>query len=112
VYEHHRKPVLPRDQFLRRVARHGGVSVLIIAVSLGIGMVGYHAFADLGWVDALLNASMILTGMGPVAVLTTDEAKLFASCYALYSGIVFLAATGVLAAPFLHRILHMLHAGE
>jgi hypothetical protein len=112
MYEHHRKPVLPRDQFLRRVARHGGVSGFIIALSLGMGTVGYHLFADLGWIDALLNASMILTGMGPVAVLTTDAAKLFASCYALYSGIVFLAATGVLFAPFLHRILHMLHAEE
>jgi len=112
VYEHHTEPVLARDQFLRRVARHGGVSVVIIGLSLGIGTVGYKVFADLGWIDALLNASMILTGMGPVTILTTDVAKLFASFYALYSGIVFLAATGVFLAPFLHRVLHTLHADE
>jgi len=112
MYEHHQKPVLPMAQFLRRVARHGGVSVLIILLSLGIGTAGYHCFAGLGWVDSLLNASMILTGMGPVSVLTTDAAKFFASFYALYSGIVFLAATGVLFAPFLHRVLHRMHAAR
>lgn len=112
MYEHHRQPLLPREQFLRRVARHGGVSVVIIVLSLAIGAAGYHLFAGLGWIDSLLNASMILTGMGPVAVLSTDGAKLFASFYALYSGIVFLAATGVLFAPFLHRILHALHATD
>jgi hypothetical protein len=112
MYEHHSRPVLPREQFLLRVARHGGVSALVIGLSLACGTAGYHVFADLGWIDALLNASMILTGMGPVAVLTTAGAKLFASLYALYSGVVFLAATGVLFAPFLHRILHKLHADE
>jgi hypothetical protein len=104
--------VLPRGQFLRRVTRHGGVSALIILLSLGIGTAGYHAFGDLPWIDALLNASMILTGMGPVNTLSTDAAKLFASLYALYSGIVFLAATGVLVAPFLHRVLHRMHAAS
>jgi hypothetical protein len=109
MYEHHKEPVLPRGQFLRRVTRHGGVSALIILLSLGIGSAGYHVFGGLPWIDALLNASMILTGMGPVNTLTTDAAKLFASLYALYSGIVFLAATGVLVAPFLHRVLHRMH---
>lgn len=97
---------------MRRVARHGGVSLLIIALSLAIGTAGYRACAGLGWIDALLNASMILTGMGPVNILTTDGAKLFASFYALYSGIVFLAATGLFFAPFLHRVLHKLHATD
>lgn len=110
MYEHHREPVLAPEQFLRRVTRHGGVSALIILLSLGIGTAGYHVFAGLLWVDSLLNASMILTGMGPVNVLTSDGAKLFASFYALYSGIVFLAATGVFFAPFLHRLLHRVHA--
>jgi hypothetical protein len=110
VYEHHRQPVLSRHEFLRRVTRHGIVSFVAVAFSLALGMTGYHLFARLDWIDALLNASMILTGMGPVAVLSTDAAKLFASGYALYSGIVFLAATGVFFAPFLHRILHKLHA--
>ena len=112
MYEHHKEPLLPRRQFLRRVIRHGGVSALIILLSLGIGTAGYHFFAGLRWVDSLLNASMILTGMGPVSMLTTDAAKLFASFYALYSGIVFLAATGVILAPFLHRVMHRLHVTD
>jgi hypothetical protein len=112
MYEHHKEPVLARDQFLRRVSRHGGASALIILLSLGIGTAGYHVFAGLAWVDSLLNASMILTGMGPVNTLTSDAAKLFATFYALYSGIVFLAATGVFFAPFLHRVLHRMHATE
>jgi hypothetical protein len=112
MYEHHKEPVLPREQFLRRVSRHGGVSALIILLSLGIGTAGYHVFAGLAWVDSLLNASMILAGMGPVSTLTTDVAKLFASFYALYSGIVFLAASGLFFAPFLHRVLHKMHAAE
>jgi hypothetical protein len=112
MYEHHKEPVLARDQLLRRVSRHGGASALIIILSLGIGTAGYHVFAGLAWVDSLLNASMILTGMGPVNTLTSDAAKLFATFYALYSGIVFLAATGVFFAPFLHRVLHRMHATE
>ena len=110
MYEHHREPVLAREQFLRRVRRHGGISLAVIVVSLAAGTVGYHAFARLGWIDALLNASMILTGMGPVDAMTTPAAKLFASLYALYSGIVFIATTGILLAPFVHRMLHRLHA--
>jgi len=112
MYEHHKEPLLPREQFLRRVTRHGGVSALIILLSLAIGTVGYHVLAGLGWVDSLLNASMILTGMGPVSSLTTDAAKLFASFYALYSGIVFVAAAGVFFAPFLHRVLHHMHVED
>jgi hypothetical protein len=112
MYEHHKEPVLPREQFLRRVSRHGGASALIILLSLAIGTAGYHVFAGLAWVDSLLNASMILTGMGPVDTLASNAAKLFASFYALYSGIVFLAATGVFFAPFLHRVLHRMHATE
>ena len=112
MYEHHKEPLLPQRQFLHRVIRHGGVSALIIVLSLGIGTAGYHFFAGLRWVDSLLNASMILTGMGPVSTLTTDAAKLFASFYALYSGIVFLAATGVIFAPFLHRVLHRMHVTD
>jgi hypothetical protein len=112
MYEHRTQAVLPRREFLRRVGRHGGVSLGIVALSLAIGTAGYHAIAGLGWVDALLNAAMILTGMGPVSPLDTDGAKLFATAYALYSGIVFLAAAGVFIAPFLHRILHRMHAAD
>jgi hypothetical protein len=81
----------------------------VLMVGLGIGVLGYHRIAHLDWVDALLNASMILTGMGPVAVLTTDASKVFASAYALFSGIVFLTATGIVLGPVVHRVLHRFH---
>lgn len=112
MYEHHRQPVLGRAQFIRRVARHGLLSGLLVAFSLSLGTVGYHFAAGLDWVDAFLNASMILTGMGPVDVLRTPTAKVFAALYALYSGIVFLVAAGVLLAPALHRMLHRLHVQD
>jgi len=81
----------------------------VLIVGLGIGVLGYHHIAHLSWVDAVLNASMILTGMGPVAVLVTDASKLFASAYALFSGIVFLTATGIVLGPVVHRVLHRFH---
>lgn len=112
MYEHRSDAVLPRAQFLNRVTGHLVVSVAIVAVSLTIGTVGYRVLGRLDWIDAFLNASMILTGMGPVSTLVTPGAKLFAAFYALYSGVVFLAAVGVLAAPFFHRILHKLHVDE
>ena len=110
MYEHRREPVLGRQQFLERVSRHGMLSFGIVVASLLLGTVGYHLSAGLGWIDAFLNAAMILTGMGPVTAMTTAPAKLFAAAYALYSGIVFVAATGILLAPFVHRLLHRLHA--
>jgi hypothetical protein len=94
---------------MRRVGRHALVSTVVIAFSLGLGTLGYRAVAQLGWLDAFMNASMILTGMGPVAPMPTPGAKLFASFYALYSGIVFLAVSGIVLAPFLHRMLHRFH---
>jgi len=77
-----------------------------------LGTFGYHFIAGLKWVDALLNAAMILTGMGPVDVLNSDAAKLFASAYALFSGVVFITATGILLAPVFHRVLHRFHVEE
>jgi len=109
VYEHYKQPVLPFPAFLKRLLRHLGIAVLILAVSLGIGVIGYRMLAGLGWVDSLLNASMILGGMGPVNSLTSNSAKIFASLYALFSGIVFLVAAGVLIAPVAHRLLHYFH---
>jgi hypothetical protein len=85
---------------------------LFLSFSLFIGMLGYHITADLNWVDSLYNSSMILTGMGPIANLTTDSAKYFASFYALYSGIAFLSTIGVIFAPLVHRLLHLLNVGE
>ena len=108
MYEHHRQPLLPLRRYLLRVLKHVGLSATLIGGSLLIGIIGYHGLAGLGWLDAFLNASMILSGMGPVDPLTTPMAKLFAGCYALFSGIVFIASAGLVMAPFLHRVLHRL----
>jgi hypothetical protein len=85
------------------------VSALLIGGSLGLGVLGYRYTAGLSWIDALLNASMILTGMGPVARLNSTGAKLFASGYALFSGVVFIASMGFVIAPIAHRLLHRFH---
>jgi hypothetical protein len=110
MYERHGEPVLPRRLFWRRVTRHGLAGFAIVAGSLGLGTIGYRLTEGMDWIDALLNASMILTGMGPVAPLTSVGAKLFASLFALYSGLVFVGVTAILLAPFAHRVLHQLHA--
>lgn len=102
-------PLLSRAEFAARIAKNALLGLGLIVVSLAIGVVGYHATAGLGWIDALLNASMILTGMGPVDELKTDGAKLFASFYALFSGVAFLTIVAVLMAPLVHRFLHRFH---
>ena len=112
MYEHRTHPLLPRRKFMRRVAFHGLAAAAIVSVSLTLGIIGYHFVAGLSWIDALLNASMILTGMGPVDVLRSDTAKLFASFYALFSGVVFLVTASILVAPIAHRLLHRLHLEE
>lgn len=109
MYERRCQQVLPRHLFLERLARHGVLALLIMAVSLGFGVVGYRFFENMPWIDALVNASMILGGMGPVGELHSFGGKLFASFYALFSGVVFLISMGVLAAPILHRFLHKFH---
>jgi hypothetical protein len=110
MFEHRSHPVLPRRQFFRRVGSSLLVAIAVIAVALAIGVLGYMTLAGLGLVDAILNASMILSGMGPVDHLEGAAAKLFASFYALASGIVFIGTAGVLMAPWIHRLLHKIHA--
>jgi hypothetical protein len=113
MFEHRRARLMPWRQFLmQRVLRFASISALIIGSSLLLGASGYHWIAGLDWVDALLNATMILTGMGPVTTLHTDSAKLFATGYALFSGVVFLSTIAVLWAPVIHRFLHVLHLEE
>ena len=112
MYEHRTHPLLSRADFTKRVARHAMLALFVLALSLGIGVVGYHYLGKLKWLDALLNASMILGGMGPVDPLCRPMAKLFASCYALFSGLVFIGVASVLVAPFAHRLLHRFHLDE
>lgn len=109
MYEKRKERLLPRSAFLARIARHGIVAFAVMAASLGIGIFGYHKLEGLAWIDALVNASMILGGMGPVNELHTFAGKLFASFYALFSGVVFLILMGIMAAPILHRMLHRFH---
>lgn len=109
LFEHHSEGLLPRRAFALRVARFGAVSGAIVGISLAFGAAGYHVFGGLPWVDALLNAAMILTGMGPVDRMETTSGKLFATFYALYSGVAFLSTVAVLLAPIAHRFLHALH---
>ncbi len=109
MYEHRTEPLLPRRKFLRRLAMHGLAAAGVVAVSLTLGILGYHFLAGLSWIDALLNASMILTGEGPVDAMRSGVAKLFASLYALFSGVIFLAIASILVVPVAHRLLHKLH---
>ena len=107
-----RPPPPRRIPFYHRFLRALALSSGLIGFSLVIGIFGYHGFAGFNWVDSLLNATMILTGMGPVGALPSAMAKLFASAYALFSGLVFITATGILLAPIFHRVLHRFHIEE
>jgi len=112
MFEHRSKPLLPRRQFYARLARSAGIGLLVIASTLGIGMVGYRAFEGMSWVDAFVNAAMILSGMGPLSPLQTEGGKIFAGCYALFSGLAFFAILGIIFAPAVHRFLHRFHVDE
>jgi hypothetical protein len=109
MYERRTHPLLSRAKFARRVARHLLLALFLISVALGVGVVGYHCIGGLSWIDSLLNASMILGGMGPVDPLHSDTAKLFASFYALFSGLAFVGIASLMIAPFAHRLLHRFH---
>lgn len=113
MFEHVSKPVLPRRQFHSRLMRAFLLGLGLIAFSLAIGMVGYsYYFPKLDWADAFVNAAMILSGMGPLAVPETTGAKIFSGCYAIYSGLMLVMSAGVVFAPLVHRFLHKLHADE
>ena len=109
MYEHRKRSLLAWPAFIRRALRHLAVALGIVFVAVAIGTIGYHLTGSLGWLDAFLNASMILSGEGPVDRLNTDAGKLFAALYALFSGIVFISVTGVIAAPWVHRLFHWVH---
>jgi len=112
MFEHHTEPLLTRPRFLLRVLGYLALSAASIGIALGIGVLGYHHLGGLPWIDALVNASMILGGMGPVDQITTNAGKLFASAYALFSGLLFIGAASLVIAPFVHRIMHSLHVND
>ena len=109
MYERHSEKLLPAPEFAARVARHLLLALGLIGASLSVGMGGYRWIARMSWIDAFLNASMLLGGMGPVGNLPNDSAKIFASLYAIFSGVAFLTIVAVLMAPLVHRFLHRFH---
>jgi hypothetical protein len=109
MYERHHEPLIPREEYLRRIARSGGSAAAAVLAALFLGVSGYHWIEGLPWVDSILNAAMILGGMGPVAELRTTAGKLFAAAYALFSGLMFIVVAGLLFAPVIHRFLHKFH---
>jgi hypothetical protein len=103
------KPLMSHREYRRRLINNGVMSVAFLSLSIGMGMIGYHGWGGLSWLDAFYNAAMILTGMGPVDAMLTPGAKLFAGFYALYSGVAFLTFIAVLFAPVYQRFIHKLH---
>ena len=112
MFENKNEELAPKSIFITRVAISFLISLLVIAVSLGAGTWGYHYFGELTWIDALLNAAMILTGMGPVDPIKSVGGKLFATFYCLFSGIVFLTLMAIILAPIYHRFLHTFHLAD
>lgn len=115
MFEPRRAPLLPRPLFYRRILKFGAISCGLAAVSLLIGILGYRHFEDMAWLDAFVNAAMILGGMGPLGELHSRAGKLFAGLYALYCGLIVVISMGLLIAPIFHRFLHLFHleaAGE
>jgi hypothetical protein len=109
MLESRQDPIAPRHVFAWRFVKFLLGAQLLAGFALGLGVLGYHYIAGFTWVDSLLNASMILGGMGPMGELPSDAAKVFASAYALFSGLVFITVTGIVLAPVAHRVLHLFH---
>jgi hypothetical protein len=112
MYEHHKQSLAKRSVFIKRLLLNAIIGILLLLFSLSVGILGYHFLEGLSWIDSLLNASMILGGMGPVAPLQTSAGKIFASIYALYSGVILLASVGILTTPIFHRFLHYFHLAD
>ena len=111
-FERRHDPLAPMPVFVKRLIASLAIAFALIALALTIGISGYHLLGGLGWIDSLLEASMILGGMGPVNTLTGDGVKIFASLYALFSGLIFIAVMGVVLSPVAHRVLHKFHVDE
>jgi TRAP-type C4-dicarboxylate transport system permease small subunit len=111
-FERHHDELAPVSVFVKRLIASLLMALGLIALVLCVGIVGYHLIAGYNWIDSLLEASMILGGMGPVKELPADGAKIFASMYALFSGLIFIAVMGLVLSPVVHRILHKFHVDE
>jgi polyferredoxin len=109
IFDKPHPKLLPRREFYHRLTRSFVVGAVLILFSLGVGIAGYHWIGELAWIDAFLDASMILSGMGPMSPLHSDAAKLFAGIYAIYCGITLLGTTAIIFAPAVHRALHRFH---
>ena len=112
MLEHTSESLLPRAQFILRLTKNLIFVTILITIALYIGMIGYHAYEHMSWVDAFANASMILAGMGPLTPLNTDAGKMFAGFYALFSGLFFIVIMGIILAPIIHRIFHKAHLAK
>lgn len=112
MYEHRKQPLASKTTFYRRILRNIIIATLVIIICLLVGIAGYHYTAGLSWIDALHNASMILSGMGLVDSVSNDNGKIFSSAYAIFSGVVFITNIGIILAPAVHRIFHRLHIEE
>ena len=112
TYERRQDQLAPRSVFIKRIIASLLVALGLIVTALAIGIVGYHIIGGLGWIDSLLEASMILGGMGPVHELRDDASKVFASIYALFSGLIFIAVMGIVLSPVAHRVMHKFHIDE
>lgn len=112
MFEKKQDRLAPKKVFIGRLTKFLLFSMLVMSIALGLGVLGYHHIGKLNWIDALLNASMILSGMGPVDTLPDDDAKLFASIYALFSGVVFISTAGIMLTPLFHRVLHKFHIDD
>lgn len=109
AFEHRTEPLIPKRAFFARLVRSGALALLNLLGALALGVLGYHRFGGLDWLDSLVNASMILSGMGPVDPITTIAGKWFESAYAIFSGVAFLTSVGLFLAPAVHRLMHRLH---
>jgi hypothetical protein len=112
MFERRNEQLAPVSVFVKRLAGSLLIALGLIAFALMIGIAGYHSLAGFNWIDSLLEASMILGGMGPVNQLPNDHSKIFASIYALFSGLIFIAVMGLVLSPVVHRILHKFHVDQ
>ena len=109
MYEHRKQKLAPMSTFYQRILKNILLAVAVMFICIIIGILGYHYTADIPWLDAIHNSSMILSGMGPVVEIKTVAGKWFSSFYALFSGVVFITNIGIILAPVMHRMFHRLH---